>query len=142
MSAERMTCVRNDGYPASPGVNKVYESLPDDAAEEHGLLRIVDESGEDTSTPGRTSTRQDQHSSPTWPQNLERDGPAPPARTPARGHPAECKPHPQHAGITAVEIPLPARTYPAGIFTLAPPTATSGIARKASTPGGLPPSNR
>jgi hypothetical protein len=28
-------------------VNKVYENLPDDAAEEHGLLRIVDESGED-----------------------------------------------------------------------------------------------
>ena len=47
MSAERMTCVRNDGYPASLEVNKVYESLPDDAAEEHGLLRIVDESGED-----------------------------------------------------------------------------------------------
>ena len=47
MNAERMTCVRNGGYPASLELNKVYESLPDDAAEEHGLLRIVDESGED-----------------------------------------------------------------------------------------------
>ena len=47
MNAERMTCVRNGGYPSSIEVNKVYEGLPDDAAEEHGLRRIVDESGED-----------------------------------------------------------------------------------------------
>ena len=47
MNAERMTRVRNGGYPAPLEVNKVYEGLPEDAAEEHGLLRIVDESGED-----------------------------------------------------------------------------------------------
>lgn len=40
-------CVANDGYPASLETRKIYVAIPDPAAEEHGLLRIVDESGED-----------------------------------------------------------------------------------------------
>jgi hypothetical protein len=40
-------CVRNDEYPASLEVWKVYRALPDPRAKEHGYLRIVDESGED-----------------------------------------------------------------------------------------------
>ena len=40
-------CVKNDGYPASLEVRKVYETLPDGAAESHGLIRVIDESGED-----------------------------------------------------------------------------------------------
>ena len=40
-------CVKNDGYPASLEVRKVYESLPDSVAGSRGLVRIVDESGED-----------------------------------------------------------------------------------------------
>jgi hypothetical protein len=37
----------NDGYPASLEVRKIYALLADAAAEKHGLLRVVDESGED-----------------------------------------------------------------------------------------------
>ena len=40
-------CVSNDGYPASLEKRKVYVSLRDGAAEKLGLLRIIDESGDD-----------------------------------------------------------------------------------------------
>jgi hypothetical protein len=42
-----VVCVDNEGYPASLEKRKIYVALPDAAAEKHGLLRIVDESGED-----------------------------------------------------------------------------------------------
>jgi len=42
-----VVCVNNDGYPASLEKRKIYVALPDPAAEKHGLLRIVDESGDD-----------------------------------------------------------------------------------------------
>lgn len=40
-------CVRNEGYRASLDLRKLYPALPDEFAEEHGMIRIVDESGED-----------------------------------------------------------------------------------------------
>jgi hypothetical protein len=40
-------CVANDGYPASLEPRKVYRQLPDLEAEKGGLIRVVDESGED-----------------------------------------------------------------------------------------------
>jgi hypothetical protein len=40
-------CIRNKGYEASLEIGKLYRVLPDDQAEGHGYLRIVDESGED-----------------------------------------------------------------------------------------------
>ena len=40
-------CVKNDGYPASLEVKKVYAVLGDVNGESEGLLRVVDESGED-----------------------------------------------------------------------------------------------
>jgi hypothetical protein len=40
-------CLRNDGYPASLELHKIYRVLPDPEASRHGDLRIVDESGED-----------------------------------------------------------------------------------------------
>jgi len=40
-------CVNNQGYPASLEVGKLYRVIPDDEAEKHGYLRVVDESGED-----------------------------------------------------------------------------------------------
>jgi hypothetical protein len=40
-------CLRNDGYAASLQPRTVYEGLDDASAESHGMLRIVDESGED-----------------------------------------------------------------------------------------------
>ena len=42
-----LLCVRNDGYPASLEVRKVYNLLPDPEANQHHLLRVIDESGED-----------------------------------------------------------------------------------------------
>jgi hypothetical protein len=40
-------CVNNNEYPASLELRKIYEVLPDDKAAKHGLVRIIDESGED-----------------------------------------------------------------------------------------------
>ncbi len=40
-------CVRNDGYPASLELRKIYEVLPDADAAKHGQVRVIDESGED-----------------------------------------------------------------------------------------------
>ncbi len=40
-------CVNNRGYPASLEVGKLYRVIPDEEAERHGYLRVVDESGED-----------------------------------------------------------------------------------------------
>jgi hypothetical protein len=42
-----VVCVENEGYPASLERRKIYLSLPDLAAEKDGLLRVIDESGED-----------------------------------------------------------------------------------------------
>ncbi len=43
---ELVVCVENDGYAASLEKRKIYVSLRDAAAEKHGMLRIVDESGD------------------------------------------------------------------------------------------------
>ena len=40
-------CINNKGYEASLEVGKLYRLIPDQGAEKHGYLRIVDESGED-----------------------------------------------------------------------------------------------
>ena len=42
-----MVCVRNAGYAASLEQNKIYVVIPDEDAERHGQLRVIDESGED-----------------------------------------------------------------------------------------------
>jgi hypothetical protein len=42
-----VVCVDNDGYPAALEKRKIYLALRDADAEKHGLLRIVDESGDD-----------------------------------------------------------------------------------------------
>jgi hypothetical protein len=42
-----VVCVDNDGYPASLEKRKIYVSLRDPVAEKRGLLRVIDESGED-----------------------------------------------------------------------------------------------
>ena len=42
-----VVCIDNEGYRASLEKRKIYVALPDTAAERHGLLRIVDESGDD-----------------------------------------------------------------------------------------------
>ena len=40
-------CIKSKGYEASLELGKLYRVIPDKGAEEHGYLRIVDESGED-----------------------------------------------------------------------------------------------
>ena len=40
-------CLDNTGYEVSLERRKIYIALPDDGAEKHGQLRIIDESGED-----------------------------------------------------------------------------------------------
>lgn len=40
-------CVRNDDYPASLELRKLYPVLEDSFAAEHGMVRVIDESGED-----------------------------------------------------------------------------------------------
>jgi hypothetical protein len=40
-------CVNNKGYPASLEIGKLYRVIPDEEAERHGYLRVVDESGDD-----------------------------------------------------------------------------------------------
>jgi hypothetical protein len=46
-------CVSNRGYKASLIARKVYEQVPDREASEKGLVRIVDESGEDYLFPSK-----------------------------------------------------------------------------------------
>jgi hypothetical protein len=42
-----VVCIDNEGYRASLEKRKIYVALRDAAAEKNGLLRVVDESGED-----------------------------------------------------------------------------------------------
>jgi hypothetical protein len=46
-SKQLVVCVKNEGYSASLERRKLYVALRDLAAEKHGLMRIVDESGDD-----------------------------------------------------------------------------------------------
>ncbi|MDQ2856471.1 MAG: hypothetical protein M3R68_09085 [Acidobacteriota bacterium] len=45
--AHFVVCLNNDGYQASLEVGKLYRLIPDEEASAHGLMRVVDESGED-----------------------------------------------------------------------------------------------
>lgn len=40
-------CVKNEGYPASLELRKLYVALADARASKHRQLRVIDESGED-----------------------------------------------------------------------------------------------
>ncbi len=46
-TGEFLLCVRNESYPASLEVRKVYRALPDPVAASRGFVRVIDESGED-----------------------------------------------------------------------------------------------
>ena len=46
-SAQFVVCLNNEGYKASLEVGKLYRFVPDEEAEAEGLLRVIDESGED-----------------------------------------------------------------------------------------------
>jgi hypothetical protein len=40
-------CLKNRGYEASLEPRKIYEVVPDEEAERHRQIRVIDESGED-----------------------------------------------------------------------------------------------
>jgi len=40
-------CIKNEGYPASLEIRKIYQVIPDPQAARHHFIRVVDESGED-----------------------------------------------------------------------------------------------
>ena len=42
-----VVCIRNDEYTVSLELRKIYQVVPDSDAEGHGMIRLVDESGED-----------------------------------------------------------------------------------------------
>ena len=44
---EYVVCIRNEDYTTSLELRKIYEVMPDSDAEAHGMIRLVDESGED-----------------------------------------------------------------------------------------------
>jgi hypothetical protein len=40
-------CLKNNDYPAALEAHKLYEKVPDEKSEGMGLVRVIDESGED-----------------------------------------------------------------------------------------------
>ncbi len=40
-------CVKNEEYPASLQLWKIYRVLPDEKGARHNMIRVIDESGED-----------------------------------------------------------------------------------------------
>lgn len=40
-------CIRNDEYPVALELRKIYAVIPDPGAEQYGMIRVIDESGED-----------------------------------------------------------------------------------------------
>jgi hypothetical protein len=53
-TTQLVVCIDNKDYPTSLEKRKIYVALRDAGAEKHGLLRIVDESGEDYLYPKRS----------------------------------------------------------------------------------------
>lgn len=45
--SQYVVCVRNDDYPASLEPRKIYRVMRDSAAGKLGMMRVIDESGED-----------------------------------------------------------------------------------------------
>jgi hypothetical protein len=46
-SKQLVVCISNEGYPASLEKRKIYLALRDATADKRGLIRVVDESGDD-----------------------------------------------------------------------------------------------
>jgi hypothetical protein len=46
-------CIKNAGYLASLELRKLYQVVDDQTAEDDGMLRVVDESGEDYLFPAK-----------------------------------------------------------------------------------------
>jgi len=64
-SRQFAVCIRNDEYEESLELRKIYEVLSDADAETHGLVRVIDEEGEDYLYPSEWFLRIQ------LPQNIE-----------------------------------------------------------------------
>lgn len=42
-----VVCIKNNDYPASLEVRKIYQIIPDSQAKSQQMIRVIDESGED-----------------------------------------------------------------------------------------------
>ena len=42
-----VVCIRNENYPASLELFKIYQAIADERAAQDQLIRVIDESGED-----------------------------------------------------------------------------------------------
>jgi hypothetical protein len=51
LKSQFAVCIKNEEYPVSLELRKIYQVIPDVYAKEHHLTRVVDESGEDTYIP-------------------------------------------------------------------------------------------
>ena len=47
LKTQFVVCVKNEGHAASLELRKIYQVVVDTRAEEHRLVRVIDESGED-----------------------------------------------------------------------------------------------
>jgi hypothetical protein len=47
LKTQFVICIKNDDYPASLELRKIYKVIPDTHAAKHHYIRIIDESGED-----------------------------------------------------------------------------------------------
>ena len=47
LKTQFVVCVKNEGYPASLELRKIYQVVADVCAAEHQMIRVIDESGED-----------------------------------------------------------------------------------------------
>ena len=47
MNAERVTCIKNEGFSVSLILGNSYEVCPEDKGSKYGLVRVIDETGED-----------------------------------------------------------------------------------------------
>ncbi|MGL4378222.1 MAG: hypothetical protein ACRCT1_17405 [Microcoleaceae cyanobacterium] len=48
-----VVCINNQDYSASLEISKIYQVLPDPKANNHQMIRVIDESGEDYLYPSR-----------------------------------------------------------------------------------------
>ena len=48
---ERVVCVRNDGFAASLTIDEAYDCQLDSEGAKHGLIRVIDNTGEGLSLP-------------------------------------------------------------------------------------------
>ncbi|MBI4778228.1 hypothetical protein HY792_04855 [Candidatus Desantisbacteria bacterium] len=47
LETQFVVCIKNEGYPVSLELRKIYQIVVDACDTEHRLIRVIDESGED-----------------------------------------------------------------------------------------------